>query len=166
MSRRARYLLEYAGLRSGLSLVRNLPLPVARSFVVGIADLWFTLNRTRRRVAMENVRLSGVADAPGEISRIARASFSHLGVVVVEYLRADEFLTPDNWRDRIEVDFPPSMTALLNDPDQGLIVASGHIGNWQLAVKILYNLSRLVAQRLIQTNENIGRLQETNAADT
>jgi len=31
----------------------------------------------------------------------------------------------------------------------------------QLAVKILYNLSRLVAQRLIQTNENIGRLQES-----
>ena len=35
----------------------------------------------------------------------------------------------------------------------------------QLAVKILYNLSRLIAQRLIQTNENIGRLEETNAAD-
>jgi len=29
----------------------------------------------------------------------------------------------------------------------------------QLAVKILYNLSRLVAQRLIETNENIGRMQ-------
>ena len=35
----------------------------------------------------------------------------------------------------------------------------------QLAVKILYNLSRLIAQRLIKTNENIGRLQETNATD-
>ncbi len=35
----------------------------------------------------------------------------------------------------------------------------------QLAVKILYNLSRLVAQRLIHTNENIGRLQESLRAD-
>lgn len=35
----------------------------------------------------------------------------------------------------------------------------------QLAVKILYNLSRLVAQRLIQTNENIGRLQEGDRPD-
>ena len=140
MNRRARYLLEYAGLRSGLSLVRNLPLPVARSFVVGIADLWFTLNRTRRRVAMENVRLSGVADAPGEISRIARASFSHLGVVVVEYLRSGDVITPDNWRDHVEIDFPPSVADMLSKADQGIIIASGHIGNWQLAIKILsYN---------------------------
>ena len=29
----------------------------------------------------------------------------------------------------------------------------------QLAVKILYNLSRLVAQRLILANQNVGRLQ-------
>lgn len=36
----------------------------------------------------------------------------------------------------------------------------------QLAVKILYNLSRLVAQRLIQTNENIGRLRETDVSDS
>ena len=35
----------------------------------------------------------------------------------------------------------------------------------QLAVKILYNLSRLMAQRLIQTNQNIGRLQESKPAD-
>lgn len=36
----------------------------------------------------------------------------------------------------------------------------------QLAVKILYNLSRLVAQRLIQANENFGKLQEMAATDT
>lgn len=34
----------------------------------------------------------------------------------------------------------------------------------QLAVKILYNLSRLIAQRLLQANANIGELQERLAA--
>ena len=36
----------------------------------------------------------------------------------------------------------------------------------QLAVKVLYNLSRLVAQRLILANNNIGRLQEGLASET
>ncbi len=35
----------------------------------------------------------------------------------------------------------------------------------QLAVKILYNLSRLVAKRMIHANENLRKLQETIAAD-
>ncbi|MBT3271867.1 MAG: cyclic nucleotide-binding domain-containing protein, partial [Spirochaetales bacterium] len=36
----------------------------------------------------------------------------------------------------------------------------------QLAVKILYNLSRLVAQRMIHANENLRKLQESLAADS
>ena len=67
-------------------------------------------------------------------------------------------------------EIPRSATARALEPTKLLAFPKPDLGRLidrqpQLAVKILYNLSRLVAQRLIQTNENIGRIQEPSGAD-
>jgi Kdo2-lipid IVA lauroyltransferase/acyltransferase len=132
-----RHVLEYAGMRLGLALVDRLPGSTTARLSTRIADLWFLLDVSRRRTALRNIRQSGVTDDPGRIRRIARESFRHFALVAVESLQGAQLISEANWREFVALHIPPETQALFEAPGRGVILVSGHLGNWEMAAQFL-----------------------------
>jgi len=137
-------MVECIGLRAALSLADRLPLRAVTALAGSAGSLWYGLDVARRRTACENIRRSGIAATEAEIRRIARASFRHFGILAVESLKASAAIRADNWRDFVQMDIPKSSFDLLAAPGQGLILVSGHLGNWEVAAQIVSFLKPVV----------------------
>ena len=114
------HLIEYISLRSTLFLLDRISLPTAESMAVWLADIWFRLDCRRHRISEQNILLSGITSDQTEATRIARDSFRHFAVLIVESLKSNEFLNEQNWRERVEVNISPATMALLEKPGRPL----------------------------------------------
>ena len=124
------HLLEYWAARLALFGVDLLPPAAASRWGGWLGVLWWTADRPRRRVATSNILRARVAGDPAEARAIGRAAARHMGMVLVESMKSALVLDdPDRVRARI----PDDVQAVLDDPERGLIVVSGHFGNWELA---------------------------------
>jgi KDO2-lipid IV(A) lauroyltransferase len=140
-----RHIFEYIGLRLALFLCDHLPFRATSSFFSGLAGLWFVISFNRRRIAVDNILQSGITSDPHEASRIARDSFKHFAILVLESLKSDTELSGDDWKDKVEIDIAPETMKMLNDPNGGMIIVSGHIGNWEIAAQLLSRMKPVVA---------------------
>lgn len=124
--------------------VERAPLPL----VTGIADLAaavaYAAWGSRRRTAIANLLASGVAPDAATARRLARESFRAFCLMVGESIMARRRLTADNWRDFVTIRASPEVEALLQDPAQGVIAASAHLGNWEVAARAVSMLKPLV----------------------
>ncbi len=102
-----------------------------------LADLWWLVDVRRRRVARDNILRAGIETDPTRIRALSRGSAQHFAMVVVESLKSAAVLEEERWSDHIELKIAPDVMAVLEDPDQGLIMASGHYGNWEIAAQWL-----------------------------
>lgn len=134
---RLRHLLEAALLRVVLVAVDGLSLDAAGRLGRFLARTWWRVDVGRRRVARDNVLRAGITDDPKEADGISRRSAEHFGTVVVESLKSAEILEDGRWQDHLELDIAPDVLAVLEDPEQALIMASGHFGNWEIAAQFL-----------------------------
>lgn len=100
---------------------------------VGVGTLWWWVDRRRKAVAIGNILKSGVETDPVKAKAIAKEAAQNMAILVVESLRSTDILDGDNIYDHIKVDIHPEVMAVLENPDEGLIVASGHFGNWEIA---------------------------------
>lgn len=135
--RKLRHRVEYAGARLALALAALLPPRALLALARGLASLAFSMMGGRRSIAVDNLMSTGVAQDRHDAERIARLSFQSIALAVVESLIVPRLLAePDARRVRISVDAPPETLAALDNPDQGIILVSAHIGNWELAAKV------------------------------
>jgi len=134
---RLRHLAEYLLLRLALLFVDLPPLSVAYWFSCRAADLWYVADFRRRRVARANILRSGIVDDPRSASRIARRSYHHFAKVVVESLRSGRYLEGEQWKEHVRLELHPEVQEVLDDPETGLILVSGHFGNWEIAAQLL-----------------------------
>ena len=128
---------EYLLLRCVLPLIDRPPLPVACWLACRMADLWRLVDVPRRRVAKQNVLRSGVVDDSTAAAALVRRSYHHFARVVVESLRSAPCLEGEGWRQHVHLGIHPEVEQVLGDPSQGLIVTSGHFGNWEIAAHVL-----------------------------
>ena len=56
-----------------------------------------------------------------------------MALVIVESLRSTDFLDDAHISEHLQTRIPDDVLSALNDPNQGLIIASGHFGNWEVA---------------------------------
>ena len=136
MALRLRHLLEYVIFRAVVAVVHAMPL---WAIDVGSRVGGFCVHRllprrlTRYRVAAENIRraLGPDADVDDLIGRMWRHLFRTVGEVI--YLR--HRLSRHNFRSLIRFrNQQQAVGALLSD--RPVILLSGHLGNWELAVWI------------------------------
>lgn len=158
---RLRYLLEYAAARGMLYLLDHMQLAASERLATRIAGFWFFLHGMRRRVAIDNIIRSGITSDPKEAQRIARDSFRHFAVLVVESLKSGECFNEKNWKDRVRVDIDPETMRLLEDPRQGIILVSGHFGNWEIAAQLLSYLKPVAGITRPMDNPYTNRLMES-----
>jgi Kdo2-lipid IVA lauroyltransferase/acyltransferase len=163
---RMQHAIEYAGLKATLSLVDCLPLGVAETIAGGVADLFYMLNAPRRRLARENIRRAGIADSPAEADRIARAAFRSFALVAVESLNYARYMGGEHYRERAVFDIPADTLAQLQRPEQGMIVVTAHLGNWEVGGKLLSHLKPVTAIARKMNNPLTERVLERRNAGT
>lgn len=140
---KARFLFEFLGLKLGLALIDRLPLSATLAMSAGIADIAYLADRRRRATAQGNIKRAGIATAPAEIRRIARQSFRHFASMAVESLRYDR--VPALRKDpRLSLQAAAGAMDVLREPGRGVILISGHIGNWEIAARLLSEIKPVV----------------------
>jgi KDO2-lipid IV(A) lauroyltransferase len=156
--RRIRHACEYGAARLGLALMMRLDPETACRLAGGVAVLGFRLLRRRRRIAVDNLLRSGVARTHREARRMARDSFRHLGCVVVESFFAQRLLVSGAWSTAVVFEMPEATRRLLESPGQGIILVSGHLGNWELGAQVLTRYKALTGVARAMDNPRIQQL--------
>ncbi len=158
--KKLRHLIEYAALCPLLALIDAISLQSAERLATVLADVYFAAASRRRGITCDNVRRSGIVSDETEVRRIAKESFRHFACLVIDSLKSDAYLTPDTWRERIDLDVDPETLALLEKPDQGLILISGHLGNWEIAAQVISYLKPVVGITRDMNNPYVDKLMK------
>jgi KDO2-lipid IV(A) lauroyltransferase len=159
-----RHLVEYGALRAALWPLDALPLAAAARVASAVADLAWAAARSRRRLAVRNVLAAGVCGSEAEARRIARESFRHFAVLIAEALKAPELLGESSWSRHVRVEIPPETRRLLEDPAQGLILATGHLGCWEVGAQALSHIKPVTAIARPMNNPYADRLMNRRRA--
>jgi len=130
VSRRARYLLEYALMRLAFALFKALPLDGASAFGGWIG------RRVGPRLKITSRARKNISRALPELTDAERAKligdmWDHLGRVFAEYPHLGDFQLYDG-NNRVEVVGAENVDQLRDDGIGGIFV-TGHFGNWELA---------------------------------
>lgn len=159
--------LEYGALRTVVGLLRRIGLGPASAVGAGLGGLGYRPLKIRREVVERQVRAAFPELVPEEVQRIARASYANLGRTTTETA-----LLPLYDRERIIELFEAvegwSIVEERLARDRGLIVVTGHLGNWELGGAYLaarglpmqavarYMANPLFDRYLTRTRERIG----------
>lgn len=129
------YLIEFGLAKFGLGLAAIAPV----GFMLALADatglVIFALMPSRARIAIDNLLAAGVTQDEASARRIGRRCFQSFARMIMETVLARKRITAENWRNFVTIEAPPEALAMLNNPRQGAIVASGHLGNWEVAAR-------------------------------
>lgn len=165
-SKKARHLAEYAGARTCLALMDHLPLRWSCAIAWAAADAGFLAAASRRRIAVRNLMESGIAPGKDDARRIARASFRHLAVLAVESFRLQAIGSAERLQEHFTASIPPDTRALLDDPSQGIILVSGHLGNWEVAARFLSTMKPVVGIARAMNNPYVEALMTRRTRGT
>jgi Kdo2-lipid IVA lauroyltransferase/acyltransferase len=116
--------------------------PVEANLVTAglLGDFMYAVDKRHRLRAMENLRHS-FPDMPEEERRqVARQSMRQLFQFFVEMLFTTRLVRLETWRKYVELaDFQKTLELLL-DEKRGLIMLTGHYGNWEILGYVLATL--------------------------
>lgn len=118
---------------------KTVPLKLAYVFGDLIGDLFFYIIRTRKRVALRNLKESfGVEKSEREIKKILHRNYRHFGRVLMEFARIP-LLKRDTISEQIPIKNVQYFTELINQRNS-LLILSGHFGNWEYMSAALANV--------------------------
>ena len=137
--------VEYLGASLAVTWVDHVPLGLSLAAARGTGSLAYALLRNRRRLAIRNVLRAGITTDEAQARRIAKESFRHFSMLAVESLAATKELTPETFDRHVEMDFPAESLALMDDPKQGILFVTAHLGNWEMTGSALSLRKPLVA---------------------
>ena len=122
---------EYSLLCLVSRVVSVLPERAAWLFGLALGSLIHFFDRRHRIVAHGNLKAAFPEKAPGEITDIVRKVYRHLGLVVVESLRIRKMLAKgiEHFVEKPDI----SEVRKVLDEGKGIIVATAHMGNWEIA---------------------------------
>ncbi|TFH15956.1 MAG: hypothetical protein E4H02_06760 [Lentisphaerales bacterium] len=132
-----RYILEFLLLLPTLAMFRILSFRPAVWLARRLADIWYVLNIRRRRISIANIMACGITTDRTEASRIARESFRHVGTLLIESLKSRTLFARPDVAERMKLCVAPELEKLLKDPGQGIILATGHFGSFEIAAQLL-----------------------------
>ena len=153
-----RHCIEYGLARTLLFFFDHLPYRLTCSLSRGAANLWYWVDFRRRKVARENILRSGVVTDPKRAKNIARRSIQFFSLMVLDSLRSGKLLDSNEWKDHIKLEISPDVMDVIQDPNQALLLAAGHFGNWEIAAHLLSQFKPVAGITREMNNPLIERL--------
>jgi len=129
LRKRVRRELRVRALLALLGILRLLPFGFATALCERLGRLGYALSPRQRKLALRTLALAFPERSEEERARIAKDSFAHLGrslaeSVLVDRVRIEDFVELDAGSEAV------ARSALAQG--KGVVVATGHIGNWEL----------------------------------
>lgn len=156
--KRVLHAIEYLIVRALLCLVDVLPVRACIALAHGIGDLVYLLHGPRRRIAVENILRAGLAPDEASAKRLARQSFRHFARVVATSIKSDTWFRKHPPEECMTWKIGPELEAILEDPKQGLILACGHLGSWEIGGQVLSLRKPVVGIARRMNNPYVDRL--------
>jgi lauroyl/myristoyl acyltransferase len=171
MKYRAKHIVEYAALRAVSVLLCVLPYRAALAVGWIVAGFAFHVTRFRRHLAEARIRqVLGCQLPAARVRRIAWRSLRNVVFNAVETVRVRK--TTRAWLERVS-DCQAAMSLLKSQADRGrgVIIATPHMGNWELAAVTthlwgipIFNIA--AAQRNPLINGYLSRLRAAPGIET
>jgi len=96
--------------------------------------LFYLLDFRHRSRCIRHILHSGIRTTKAEAKALARANMTHMVKVFIEIIKFEQIVTEDNIGEYVKVaDNPLAQKYLSKEGSRQMILATGHIGNWELA---------------------------------
>jgi len=125
-----RHQLEYLAARALVAIIGVMPAPLVRGCAKLPRFAWYTLNRSRRRIAQANLAAAFPLRSASERRAIIRAAFAHFIGQAFETLKFST-LSPQQMLARVEFD-GEERVRLAYAQGKGVLFITGHFGFWEL----------------------------------
>ncbi len=126
--------LEYVALRAFMGALGAMPLAIAVRVGALLGALGYLIDVPHRRVGMRNLALAFPEKPLAERRRILRRSFQNLGRMAVELAHLPRLSAPELERMVRFEDEQWWREAIAWERPTGVLILSGHFGNWELLV--------------------------------
>lgn len=120
----------YLAVRSFVCALQMMSPRLAYALADALGWLGYTLVKSRRRVALENVRAAFPDLSPEAADRIVRGMFAHFAQSLIELALLPRKLHLTNWRKHLAlsgVEVPPLLK------NRAALIVTAHFGNWEMA---------------------------------
>lgn len=132
--------LQYLGLRVVSMFLHSFPIDSNLEFAQHLGDLVYLIDRKHRERALANLRRSFPEFSDAQREELARSSMQELFMLIVEVLFTTRLIRIDSWRRYIELENFKPVVELLLKRNQGLIMLTGHYGNFEILGYVLATL--------------------------
>jgi Kdo2-lipid IVA lauroyltransferase/acyltransferase len=133
-------LAQYLGLRLFAMLLFSVSFETNLRVARGLGRLMYWLDAEHRRRALENLGYSFPQMSESRRRQITLRSMQNLLTLFVEVLFTTRLVRLETWADICQLEnFQPVLELLLKR-DQGLIMLTGHYGNWEILGYVLATL--------------------------
>lgn len=129
------HFVEYLLAKVALGVIAVAPVGFTLAFADAIGSLVFNVLPSRARIAIDNILAAGVAPDEAPAKKLGRRCFQSFTRMVAESVIARRVINSSNWKEFVTLEASPEAIAMLIDPKQGAVVASGHLGNWEVAAR-------------------------------
>lgn len=129
-----------------------MPLKSAQRLGRIFGDIGYAASSSRRKVAIDNLKGAFPEKGIREIKKIARGSFRNFGIAFMELLWFPRL--KDASLRRLVVSKKIGLITDEHSKGKGLILLSGHFGNWELTALAGAYLSKIPFNIIVQTQNN------------
>ncbi len=132
--------LQYVTLRCVTMMLHCLPVEVCLTGAKSLGDFMYAVDAKHRKRAIGNLTRSFPEKPPAEIKRIARLSMQQFFMLGVEVLFTTRLVRVDTYSRMVHLhDFRETLGLLLSK-HKGLLLLTGHYGNWEILGYVLATL--------------------------
>lgn len=156
--KRIKHLLEYAAVRTLLLLIDLLPVRLCIWLAHALGDAFYLLAPGRRRIAIDNILAAGIEADERGARRLARTVFRQFARLVITSLKSDSWFKRHPNEECVDWQVSDEIDALLDDPEQGVILACGHLGSWEVGAQLLSHRKPVLGITRRMNNPYVDRL--------
>src|SRR4051812_9769271 len=132
--------LVYVALRLVTMCAHSWPVSLNLEIAKVIGSILYRVDRKHRDRAHGNLRRSFPQMSDRQIARVAEESMQHMCMLAVEVMFTTRLIRIDTFAAHIELERFTESLALLLRRQQGLIMLTGHYGNWEILGYVLATL--------------------------
>jgi KDO2-lipid IV(A) lauroyltransferase len=133
-------LLQYVGLRLVNMSLQCFPVDANLRTAKLLGSGMYALDRKHRERALANLTRSFPDMTDRQRRALAKRSMQQLFMLFVEVLFTTRLVRIDTWADHVELENFRDVLALLMEKNRGLIMLTGHYGNWEILGYVLATL--------------------------